>query len=1202
MQPHPLMRLFAWFTIAMFGTTSTWAGQNALADAPLVSGLAKVISPNIYFILDDSGSMNSEFMPDGAQTNYNNGKPCSRNFGYNTIYYNPAVTYDLPLKADGTTYAASTFNAAYVNGFNTGSGSTNLASTTTVFGSVTAALPANAFKTYQYTGGGSQKRRIVVTQPGHGLANGDTVTFTGTPTSGNLNVIPWTNITGQSFTITYIDANSYYFSQSTQATAVATGPGATANVTYSAVVGSTYNFYYAKYTANPAAPPSTCETDGSYTRVDVATSTTADQNNFANWYTYYRTRLLMMKSSSGRAFTNVSDKYRVGFSVISDAGMGTSFLGVKKFDATQKTSWYSKLYGSSGNSYTPLRGALSKAGRYYSGTLSGALAGSDADPVQYSCQQNFAILTTDGYWNTNTESTTYGPYRENNTTLVGDVDGATGTPRPQLDDKKISNTLADVAAYYYKTDLRPTSANGGLTDEGTKIDVSENNVPTSTTDTAGYQHMTTFTMGLGVDGTLKPPDKNSDNDLTALTQGTKVWPDPIASGEGPARIDDLWHAAINGHGTYLSAKSPDQVEKGLGDMLQKITSRKGAASAAATSNLQPVAGGDNIAFVAQYQTVTWVGDLLAREVDPSTGVISSTDLWSAQQKLDTMTGPSSDTRTIYTYSAADTNKLKSFVTANLSSEITAGYFKSDQLTQYGGFTSAQKSAATNDSMIKFLRGWTGNEDSGLGGVTDLYRDRLHVLGDIASAAPVYVGKPPFSYLDAGYASFLSSKVSRPGTVYVGSNDGMLHAIDGSKTGGGERWTYIPSMVLPNLYKLADKNYPDNHRFFVDGPISVGDAYDGTNWATVLVGGLGHGGRGYYALDVTDPANPKALWEFGTAQDADIGYSYGNPILTKRASDGKWVVIFASGYNNTSPGDGKGRLYVVDAFTGAKLSEIITDTTVNDEQRSGIARVSNFVDSGLADNRTQYLYGGDLDGALWRFDITATVSGFANVGSSQVLGRTASAGSRLQPITVQPELAKIRDTAGTVHRVVYFGTGRYLGPNDITNSDPANGKSQGVYAVVDTGADVGVFTSVGANLVHQVLSMATTPRKIDPLATVDWTTNNGWYVTTPTNERFNVDPGLQLGTLVIASNIPEQDYCHSTGKSVLYQLDYKSGNILKVTEYEEQIVGTTQLQTRGGAGPVVIDPVFGDGSTGNTTQISNAGGAGGVTRVSWREIE
>lgn len=1212
MQSHRLTRVCVWMIIATFGTTSTWAGQNTLADSPLVSGLAKVISPNIFFILDDSGSMDSEYMPDGI--NKDSAKLCYRNFGYNTIYYNPAITYSPPpLKTDAT------FTAAYKDGFNPGAGTDDLSATTSTpnYGDITAGTITlgNNPVAIAYNSRNVTVKYDGMAVGGHAIANGDRVTLTGL--TGSANGADLTKLNGVEFTITGTSPTTFSFSYTNSQTSRANpgvsavgGASVKAKIVYTGVTSYTVtdDYYYAIYTADPASPPSTCSGNGNtpYTRKTATNyqptgrSVADEQKNFANWYSYYRSRLLMMKSASGRAFDGITDKYRVGFTTISDTGLSASkSLIVKKFDATQKSNWYSKLYGIDANGFTPLRGALSKAGRYYAGKLTGALAGSNNDPIQYSCQQNFTILTTDGYWNTNTESSSYGPYQINNTTLVGDQDSATSVPRPLKDDKAISNSLADVAAYYYNTDLRPTSGKGGLTDELTQIDVSTNNVPTTSTDSATYQHMTTFTMGLGVDGTLKPPDKNGDNDLTFLQQGTKAWPDPISSGEGPARIDDLWHAALNGHGSYLSAKSPDQVEKGLTDMLQKIQARKGAASAAATSNLQPVAGGDNIAFIAQYQTVTWVGDLLAREVDPATGVISSTDIWSAQAQLDSQVAAATDKRTIYTFSSAATNKLKSFEPANLTDEKNAGYFKTSQLSQEGGWSNTQKTAATADALINFLRGQTGNEETGGTADTDLFRDRAHVLGDIASAAPVFVGKPPFSYLDAGYASFLASNQTRKPVVYVGSNDGMLHAFDGSKTGGKELWAYVPSMVIPNLYRLADHNYSDNHRFFVDGPIVVGDAYNGSTWSTLLVGGLGHGGRGYYALDVTDPANPKALWEFGTAQDSNVGYSYGNPIITKRSSDDKWVVIFASGYNNSSPGDGKGRLYVLDAFTGEKLSDIVTDNAVNDEQRSGIARVSNYVENGLTNNATQYLYGGDLDGALWRFDITAS----SNAGSSQLLGRTAAAGTRVQPITVQPELAKIRDGAGTWHRVVYFGTGRYLGPNDITGSDPSNGKSQGIYAVVDTGSSVGVFsTTATSKLVKQTLDTSATPRKINPLAAVDWQTNNGWYVTAPSNERFNVDPGLQLGTLVIASNIPEQDYCHSTGRSVLYQLDYKSGNILKVDEYQEQIVGTTQLQTRGGAGPVVIDPVFGDGSTGNTTQVNGGSGATGVTRVSWREIE
>ena len=336
-----------------------------------------------------------------------------------------------------------------------------------------------------------------------------------------------------------------------------------------------------------------------------------------------------------------------------------------------------------------------------------------------------------------------------------------------------------------------------------------------------------------------------------------------------------------------------------------------------------------------------------------------------------------------------------------------------------------------------------------------------------------------------------------------------------------------------MYKLADATYETNHRFFVDGPITVGDAYDGTAWKTILVGGLGRGGRGFYALDVTDPAVPKALWEFGTAQDPDIGYSYGNAIITKRASDGKWVVIFASGYNNNlGPGDSKGRLYVVDAFTGAIEQEIITDTTVTDPDVSGIAKINSWVDNTLLDNTTQYVYGGDLGGSLWRFDL-------AGGGSSQKLGRTsATVGD--QPITVRPELGRVRDGNGTYHRVVYFGTGRYLGYADVSPTSPSISKVQALYGVKDTGGDLGVLTDAGAKLVQQTLSTAATPRTIPNPLPVDWAAKNGWYMNLPVKERINIDLRLQLGTLVALSNEPSDDYCTPVGSSWLYAVNYETG--------------------------------------------------------------
>ncbi|MEY2920640.1 MAG: hypothetical protein RL261_1945, partial [Pseudomonadota bacterium] len=534
----------------------------------------------------------------------------------------------------------------------------------------------------------------------------------------------------------------------------------------------------------------------------------------------------------------------------------------------------------------------------------------------------------------------------------------------------------------------------------------------------------------------------------------------------------------------------------------------------------------------------------------------------------------------------------------------AGYFKSNgsnpggSLTQYGTWSATQQTAATDDAMIEFLRGQSRYEDEATN-TTRLFRDRTYALGDIVNAAPVFVKKPPFKYTDTGYTSFVSANVDRAGTVYVGANDGMLHAFDAET--GNERWAYVPSAVIPTLYRLADAGYANNHRYYVDGPITVGDAYDGSQWRTVLIGGLGRGGKSFYALDVTNPASPKALWEFGTAQDGDMGYSYGNAVLTKRASDGKWVVLIASGYNNTG-GDSKGRLYVLDAITGAILSEIITDNSVNDPDLSGIAKISNWVLNTLVDNSTQYVYGGDLGGALWRFDLSAN--------TSQRLGRTsATAGN--QPITVRPEVARVRDTAGNYYRAVYFGTGRYLGFGDLAVTAPSSTVAQAIYAVKDTGTDLGVLTSAGAKLVAQTVDSsgdaAGLPRTIPNPVAVDWQAQNGWYVNTPVGERVNVDLKLQLGTLVGVSNKPDDDYCFVGGKSWLFALDYRTGAAIQGQQTTAvgfpigASIATGVTLVRLPTNKLIAIVTQADTTVRAMSVPVAPGAAAGVRRMGWREI-
>jgi type IV pilus assembly protein PilY1 len=1088
----------------ILGLSAPVLAATDLASTPLSQTSTTQVKPNIMFILDDSGSMGDEFVPDSVGSN--NSKNCYRNHLYNRIYYNPAITYDPPVDYTGTSYANSNFTSAKTNGFNTGSSTRDLSSN---------------FRT------------------------------------GND--------------------------------------------------GSGQHAYYYEYTGGGTATVGTCYQDNKYTK--RTPSTAAEKTNFANWYSYYRSRILAMKTAAGFAFKDVDDNYRVGFTTISNDDINTAqsgFLRIKDFDATQREEWYKELYGSSASSYTPLRAALSKIGQLYAGKHGGNQVAASDDPVQYSCQQNFTILSTDGYWNTNDESSSYGPHKMDGSTNVGDQDSGS-TARPMLDALAKSNTLADVAMYYYQTDLRPPGTTGAL---GT--DVSENNVKGAGVDTADYQHMTTYTLGFGLAGTLNYDDdylSGGSSDYNAIVQGTKNWPDPIAN-TGAQRVDDLWHAAVNGRGIYMGANDAGGLVSALQKALRGIKSETGAGAAAATSSLAPVAG-DNYAYVANYRTQHWDGKLEARSIDLGTGVVSTTAVWNAQTQLDTMVSDNSDTRTIYKFDSAGTNNLKAFTWANLSPAEQA-YFTNNipNLSQYGSYTTNQKSNATGARLLAFIRGQTGYEIENSNAEDNrVFRSREHVLGDIINAQPAFVGVPEFRYGDTGYGAFKTAQSTRDKNVYVAANDGMLHAFNagvwdnGNKVydagTGAETWAYIPPMVLPDLWRLADSNYANLHRYFVDGSPTVGDAYINGAWSTILVGGLNKGGRGFYALDITNPGSPKALWNFTSSDDSDLGYSYGNPVITKRP-DGTWVVLVTSGYNNIGPGDGKGYLYVLNAATGAVLAKIGTGVGSTTDP-SGFARISNWTDNGVVDNITEYVYGGDLKGNLWRFDLN---------NNSALQLATLSVGGVPQPITTRPELGFYKNK-----RIVLIGTGQLLGTSDLTTN-----AQQSFYAIKDSGAGLG---DVRGSLVTQTLSDVC--RQVDQnnncvlmvrttsTNTVDWDTQNGWYIDLPDNagvankasERVNIDPKLQGGTLVFASNIPNANACTTGGDSWLYELDFRTGQY--VSNVTNQVAATRfagafhvgiNVVTLPNGKSVVISTLSDDRRP--TTDLNQTSG-GSAKRVSWREL-
>jgi type IV pilus assembly protein PilY1 len=1180
------------------------AGPADLADVPLANATTANILPNIMLDLDNSGSMALSYMPDHVRysgtnafnfwcrgPNSNNtlvvcepGDPPFYASAFNSLYYNPSIRYLWPVNADGSRKADHKGNVAYASPWNAvpsdGYGQQEIEDT--------SAQPAGASPCIPVISGGNcpvlakdAVTNLATAYPERVWCKNSSDSVNGGNCKSALDggtAYLYPNGTYKVMKVKY-GAPFYY----------------TVSVEWCKTADNAPYQNYGKAGSCQEKKTSTYNKVRFYnwTRVDITSATSfpakaaartdcagatctyaEEMANFATWYAWYRTRTQMTKSAIGQAFKDVrgalneSDPNdgnylhaRIGLTTINSPVV----LDIEDFGSTQKTSFYSKLYDWTPAGGTPLRASLDSIGKMYMGKSS-----TYKDPVQYSCQKNFTILATDGYWNDNYSG-------------VGEQDGATGVTLPSKDALKTPNTLADVAYYYYHTDLRTAC---------TTKDVCTNNVSASgvnqdVDDTAPHQHMTTFTIGLGVDGALTydPNYRTSTSgDYYNIRQGTVNWPKPVAN--QPETIDDLWHAAVNGRGTYFSTRNPSALEAGLRRALSSIDSVTGAGAAAATSALQPTAG-DNYIYLATYRTLKWDGEVSGYTIDLSTGGISDIPVWQAEPLLRAKIAAAgnSDSRVIYT--ANGTTRTTFSAGAGGLTAAQLALFDTSKLSQFAGWSTTQKSAATAASLVNYLRGQDRNEDQdrdvGYGAYERLYRDREKTLGDPVHAQPIHVGKPPYEFIDAGYGAFKSSQSAREPTLYVGTNDGMLHAFDAVT--GQERWAFVPPMVLPNMWRLADANYPTNHRFFVDGPISVSDALINGNWRTVLVAGMGKGGRGYFALDITDPVDPRPLWSFTADNNPNMGYSYGTSYITKLA-DGTWVVVVSSGYNNVPEGgkyasaDGRGYVFVLNLADGSVI-KTISNGSGSSGSPSGLGKLNVKVANFNIDNTAQIAYGGDLNGVMWRFDLeSGTASKVADFGPSK-------------PIMAAPEIAEVEGK-----RVVYFGTGRYLGDTDLDD-----GGTQSLYGIKDDGSTTVTSTD---SLVQQTITDSGPSRTISGNS-VDWSKKAGWYVNLPEGgERVTIDPQLYAGTLVFATTVPSVSACQPGGYSWLYQLNYKTGGKVKDNasggmKFTSPIVGVTV--SRLPSGTPVLHIVTADGKRHDPIELQVAPGEAGAgpKRILWREL-
>ncbi len=855
--------------------------------------------------------------------------------------------------------------------------------------------------------------------------------------------------------------------------------------------------------------------DKTEVRISDKTLSDAEKVNYANWFTYYRDRLGVGKAAALELLAGT--EYRTGYLTINPRNgsekavvdnivdqiveLVTNVLGNVVELITNSDSGNGHLTEvrdaivdseiSTSNTYrgTPLREALYRAGEYYSDNYSGLgstpILSEDEGGM---CQQNFTVLITDGFWNSENSTAS-----SNIESKIGDANGDGRTWRESYNYSYGGNaTLADVAYYYAHNDLLPKLGSG----------------------TYEKQVMTTYTVAFGVDS-----DSNDWSDNKRVIESSS------------STIDDLEQAAIDGGGSYFNASSPTDLVSALAAIASEIVAVGNSVSGLSTNLTTASVETDSRLVESRYSASTWTGDVVASSVQEGNDVEEDDQLWSAATQLSEALAEKDglEIRTVFTMSGG--NGVE-FTTDN------AGRLSSSQRNDLARMEVGGNS--TDDHVkaaIEWLRGSDEYEGDGL-------RNRTGVqLGDIIGSSPVVVTR---------------EDSTTQGSVFVGANDGMLHAFDLNT--GSEQFAYIPELLYSEeddagLGYLTDPGY--QHRYYVDGEVRIA-SLDGEEW---LVSGLAGGGRGLFALNVTKAVagedfdeDDVVRWEFGSSDDDDMGHVFGSAHIVS-LNNGDSAVLVGNGLE-TADENAAPTLFALE-LDGVNAGGVIAKLSPSGVT-GGLAnlQVADIDSNGTVD----FAYGGDLQGRLWKFDLSDDDSSKWSVTRLFTACATSLTGGEcqtdaLQPITVKPTLSRYSggtQTMSSPNLLVSFGTGQDM----YADAEDEAWVTQSLYTVLDAG---GSHTSLmRSNLEERTFVSGSytngelTGRTLGgdsfsyyPSQLEDQDSDRfGWYLDLDASEQEElVEPANLLSNLVVFSTSTSStgtNFCESTGGGWLVALDTETG--------------------------------------------------------------